>query len=159
MTFHMLFASVTQLAAALRAGDVSAAEVLEAHLGQIAAHSPALNAIVTLDAERAQARARAADAARARGQLLGPLHGVPFTLKDAFATAGMRTTTGTPMLDRVPVEESTVSARLTQAGGILMGKTNVAEMLGDPAQTSNPWNTARTPGGSSGGADRPAPGA
>ena len=160
MTFQILFASVTQLAAAIRAGDVSAAEVLEAHLEQIAAQNPALNAIVTLDAELAQARARAADAARARGELLGPLHGVPFTLKDAFATAGMRTTTGSPMLDRVPAEESTVSARLKQAGGILMGKTNVAEMLGDPAQTSNPlfgrtnnpWNTARAPGGSSGGA-------
>ena len=157
---EILFASTTQLAAAIRAGDVSAVEVLEAHLAQIATHNPALNAIVTLDAERAQARAREADASRARRELWGPLHGVPFTLKDAHATAGIRTTTGSPMLDHVPQEDSPVSARLKQAGGILLGKTNVAEMLGDPAQTNNPlfgrtnnpWNTARTPGGSSGGA-------
>ncbi len=157
---EILFASTTQLAAAIRAGDVSAVEVLEAHLAQIATHNPALNAIVTLDAERAQARAREADATRARRELWGPLHGVPFTLKDAHATAGIRTTTGSPMLDHVPQEDSPVSARLKQAGGILLGKTNVAEMLGDPAQTNNPlfgrtnnpWNTARTPGGSSGGA-------
>jgi amidase len=157
----IIFSSTTQLAAAIQAGQVSAVEVLEAHLAQIDAHNPALNAIITLDAEQARARARAADAARARGELWGPLHGVPFTLKDAHATAGMRTTTGSPELaDIVPQEDGTVAARLKAAGGILMGKTNVAEMLGDPAQsnnalfgrTKNPWDIERTPGGSSGGA-------
>jgi len=86
---------------------------------------------------------------------------VPFTLKDAHATAGMRTTTGFPPLaDYVPHEDSTVTARLKAAGGILIGKTNVAMLLADPAQsknpvfgrTKNPWNIERTPGGSSGGA-------
>src|SRR6058998_950318 len=157
----IVFSSTTQLAAAIRAGHVSAIEVLEAHLAQIDTHNPALNAIITMDAERAYERAQGADEALARGEVWGPLHGVPFTLKDAHATAGMRTTTGFPPLaDYVPQEDSTVAARLKGAGGILMGKTNVHMMLGDPAQsinpifgrTKNPWNSERTPGGSSGGA-------
>jgi amidase len=155
-----VFSSTIQLAAAIRTGDVSATEVLEAHLAQIATHNPALNAVVTMDAEQAHKRAREADEALARGEIWGPLHGVPFTLKDAHATAGMRTTTGFPPLDHVPHEDSTVTARLKAAGGILLGKTNVAMLLADPAQstnpifgrTNNPWNIERTPGGSSGGA-------
>src|SRR5262245_16439916 len=156
---EIIFSSATQLAAAIRAGNVSATEVVEAHLAQIARHNTALNAVVTLDAEQARARARDADAALRRGEVRGPLHGVPFTLKDAHATAGMRTTTGFPPLDHIPVEDGTVAARLKAAGGILIGKTNVAEMLGDFGRsanslfgrTNNPWDTARTPGGSSGG--------
>lgn len=156
----IVFASTTELAAAIRARRVSAVEVLEAHLAQIERHNPALNAVVTLDAEQAHEQARQADEALARGEVCGPLHGVPFTLKDAHATAGMRTTTGFPPLDHVPQQDSTVTARLKAAGGVLMGKTNVAVMLGDPAQssnpifgrTNNPWNIERTPGGSSGGA-------
>jgi len=156
----IVFSSTTGLAAAIRARRVSAAEVLDAHLAQIGAHNPALNAVVTLDADGARERAREADAALARGEVRGPLHGVPFTLKDAHATAGMRTTTGFPPLDHVPDEDGTVAARLKAAGGILLGKTNVATMLGDPGQsanpifgrTANPWDVGRTPGGSSGGA-------
>jgi amidase len=156
----IVFSSTAQLAAAIRAGDVSAVEVLEAHLAQIEKHNPALNAIVTLDAERARVQAREADAALARGEVCGPLHGVPFTLKDAHATAGMRTTTGFPPLaDHVPQEDSTVTARLKAAGGVLIGKTNVPTMLADfqtnnPifGRTNNPWNIERTSGGSSGGA-------
>src|SRR5436309_10578525 len=156
----IVFSSTTQLAAAIRTGHVSATEVLEAHLAQIDTHNPALNAIVTMDTERARERAREADEALARGQVWGPLHGVPFTLKDAHATAGMRTTTGFPPLaDYVPQEDSTVTARLKAAGGILIGKTNVAMMLADYqsnnpifGRTNNPWNIERTPGGSSGGA-------
>jgi amidase len=156
----IVFSTTTQLAGAIRAGHISAAEVLEAHLEQIAAHNSTLNAVVTLDAEQARKRAREADEALARGEAWGPLHGVPFTLKDAHATAGMRTTTGFPPLDHVPHEDGTVAARLKAAGGVLIGKTNVHEMLADPAQsinaifgrTNNPWNSERTPGGSSGGA-------
>ncbi len=155
----IVFSSTTQLAAAIRAGQVSAMQVLEAHLAQIDRHNPALNAVVTLDAEGARARAREADQALARGQVWGPLHGVPFTLKDAHATAGMRTTTGFPALDLVPQKDSTVTARLKSAGGILIGKTNVPMMLADYqtnnpifGRTNNPWNIERTPGGSSGGA-------
>jgi amidase len=156
----IVFSSTAQLAATIRAGQLSAAEVLDAHLAQIDQHNPALNAVVTLDADGARARAGEADAALARGEVWGPLHGVPFTLKDAHATAGMRTTTGFPPLDHAPDDDGTVAARLKGAGGILLGKTNVATMLGDPGQsvnpifgrTNNPWDVGRTPGGSSGGA-------
>ncbi len=154
-----MFASATQLAAAIREKQISAVEVLEVHVSQIDAHNSTLNAVVTLDVERALERALEADIALTRGEVWGPLHGVPFTLKDAFATAGMRTTTGFPPLDHVPHEDSTVAARLKAAGGILMGKTNVATMLADYqtdnpifGRTNNPWNVERTPGGSSGGA-------
>jgi len=157
----IVFSSTIQLATSIRAGHVSATEVLRAYLEQIAAHNPTVNAVITLDAERAYERAREADAALVRGEVWGPLHGVPFTLKDAHATAGMRTTTGFPPLaDYVPQEDSPVAARLKAAGGNLMGKTNVHMMLADPAQsinpifgrTNNPWDIKRTPGGSSGGA-------
>src|SRR5258708_31807253 len=117
----IVFSSTTQLAAAIRAGHVSATEVLEAHLAQIDKHNPTLNAIITMDAERAYERAREADEALARGEVWGPLHGVPFTLKDAHATAGMRTTTGFPPLaDYVPQEHSPAAARLKTAGGSLI---------------------------------------
>jgi amidase len=156
----IVFASTTQLATAIRAGEVSAVEVLEAHLAQIEAHNPMLNAIVTLDAEQAREQARAADAALARGEDCGPLHGVPFTLKDAHATAGMRTTSGFPPLaDHVPQADSTVTARLKAAGGVLIGKTHLPTLLADYqsnnpifGRTNNPWNIERTSGGSSGGA-------
>jgi amidase len=155
------FSSTAHLAAAIRAGRLSAVEAVEAHLAQIERHNGALNAVVTMDVEHTRAQAREADGALARGDVWGPLHGVPFTLKDAHATAGMRTTTGFPPLaDEVPLEDGTVAARLKGAGGILLGKTNVAAMLSDPGQTTNPifgrtnnpWNGERTPGGSSGGA-------
>src|ERR1700674_888744 len=155
-----VFSSTTELAGAIRAGRVSAREVLSAHLAQIASHNPSLNAVITLDAERASQRARDADDALARGEVWGPLHGVPFTLKDAHATAGVRTTAGFPPLaDYLPQEDGAVAARLKNAGGILIGKTNVPVMLADfqtsnPifGRTNNPWDIARTPGGSSGGA-------
>jgi amidase len=155
-----VFSSTTQLAEAIRAGQVSATEVLSGHLAQIATHNPAVNAVITLDAEGAREHARKADEATARGENWGPLHGVPFTLKDAHATAGVRTTTGfLPLADYVPQEDGAVAARLKDAGGILMGKTNVPVMLADfqtsnPifGRTNNPWDIARTPGGSSGGA-------
>ena len=159
-TGDAVFSSTTELAGVIRAGHLSAREVLNAHLTQIASHNSALNAVITLDVERASERAREADDALTRGEIWGPLHGVPFTLKDAHATAGMRTTTGFPPLaNYVPQEDGTVAARLKAAGGILIGKTNVPVMLADfqttnPifGRTNNPWDTARTPGGSSGGA-------
>jgi amidase len=155
----LVFSSATQLAGAIRSRSISAAEVVDAHLSTIDRRNSALNAVVTIDADGAHDRARQADEALARDVTWGPLHGVPFTLKDAFATAGMRTTVGFSPLDHVPREDSTVAARLKAAGGILVGKTNVAQLLAD-FQTSNPifgrsnnpWNLARTPGGSSGGA-------
>src|ERR1700730_180906 len=101
-----VFSSTTELAGAIRAGRVSAREVLSGHLAQVATHNPAVNAVITLDAERAHERAREADEALARGENWGPLHGVPFTLKDAHGTAGVRTTTGFPPLaGYVPQED------------------------------------------------------
>ncbi len=88
--------TATELAKAIRDRSLSAAEVIEAYLAQIEAHNPALNAVVTLDAEGARERAKQADEALASGELWGPLHGVPITIKDAFETAGMRTTSSHP---------------------------------------------------------------
>lgn len=155
----IIFSSATHLASAIQSGRVSSVEVVEAHLAHIEKHNPALNAIITLDAEGARQRAQAADEALARGEVWGPLHGVPFTLKDAFATMGMRSTVGFPPLDHIPEYDSTVASRLKGAGGILMGKTNVPPLLAD-FQSNNSifgrtnilWNVEYTPGGSSGGA-------
>jgi amidase len=156
----LTLASAVDLAAAIRARRVSSAEAVDAYLARIERYNPALNAIVTLDAEGARRRAAAADAALARGEVWGPLHGVPITLKDGHATAGMRTTAGYPSLaEYVPVEDGTVAARMKAAGAVLLGKTNVPPLLMDIqtdnavfGRTNNPWDGARTPGGSSGGA-------
>jgi amidase len=156
----IVFSDTTQLAAAIRARRVSATEVLEAYLAQIEKHNATLNAIITMDVEQARKRAREADEALVRGELWGPLHGIPFTLKDCHSTVGMRTTAGfLPLADYVPQADSTVTARLKAAGGVLIGKTNVPVLLSDIQTdnpifgcTRNPWNLDRTPGGSSGGA-------
>jgi len=153
------FSSAVELAGSIRARRVSARELLETHLARIARHNPALNAICTLDEARALERARAADAALARGELWGPLHGVPFTIKDALETAGLRTTGGHPPLkDYVPARDAPAVARLRAAGAILLGKTNVPPLSADYradnpifGRTNNPWNLQRTPGGSTGG--------
>ncbi|MER8682599.1 amidase [Mesorhizobium sp. M1405] len=155
----IVFSSTTKLAAAIRDRTVSAIEVLDEHLAQIDRHNEAVNAVVTLDQDGARQRAGKADETQARGEALGPLHGVPFTLKDTHETAGMRTTVGFPAFaDYAPRADSPVVARLKAAGGILVGKTNVATMLGDwqssnPlfGRTGNPWDLRRTAGGSWGG--------
>jgi amidase len=154
------FYTATELVAAIRERRISCTEALEAHLAQIARYNPRLNAVVTLDEERTRRRAREADEATARGEIWGPLHGVPMTLKDGHSTAGMRTTSGyAPLADYVPEEDGTVSARLKAAGAIIVGKTNVSVLLGNIqsdnpifGRTNNPWNVERTSGGSSGGA-------
>ncbi|RWA64607.1 MAG: amidase [Mesorhizobium sp.] len=154
------FLTARRLAAAIREKKVSAVEAMEAQLARIALVNPLLNAIVTLEEEAARAGAKAADLAVARGDALGPLNGVPVTLKDGHATAGMRTTVGlTAWADYVPSADSTVAARLRKAGAIIIGKTNVPPRLRDLqtvnpifGRTVNPWDVTRTPGGSSGGA-------
>ena len=154
-----IFATAHELAAAIRERRASAVDVLEAHLAHIARHNPSLNAIVTLNEEGARKRAREADTALARGEIWGPLHGVPVTIKDSFATAGIRTTCGYPPLkDYVPAGDATVVARLKAAGAIVLGKTNLPvlvqgfqsdnEIFG---RSNNPWDVTRTPGGSTGG--------
>lgn len=133
---------------------------MEAHLAQIERLNPALNAIVTLDAERALSRAAAADEAQARGETLGPLHGLPVAHKDLQPTAGMRTTWGSRIFkDFIPKEDSLLVERIGQAGAIALGKTNTPE-FGAGSQTYNevfgptlnPWDKTKTCGGSSGGA-------
>ena len=151
--------TATELASLIRERRASSQEVLDAHLGQIARHNPAVNAIVTLDEEQARRRAKEADQALARGEIRGPLHGVPVTIKDVFETAGLRTTSSfKPLANYVPKQDATVVARLRGAGAIIMGKTNTPEMASDGQTnsplfgcTNNPWNLERTTGGSSGG--------
>jgi len=155
----LVFTSARDLAALIRDRHVSSVEVLDALLSQISHRNGDVNAIVSLDGERARQRAKAADDALTRGELWGPLHGVPFTIKDALETAGLRTTSGFPPLsDHVPTADATVVARLKGAGGILLGKTNLPTLAGGAlsdnplfGRTNNPWNLDRTPGGSSGG--------
>ena len=153
------FSTANEIAEAIRLRRASALEVLEMYLGRIAKYNPALNAICTLDEAGARARAQEADAALARGELWGPLHGVPMTIKDALETAGLRTTGGYPPLaHHVPEKDATAVARLRAAGAVLLGKTNVPPLSADGradnpifGRTNNPWNLERTPGGSTGG--------
>src|SRR5205085_11891325 len=153
------FASASELAAAICARRTSAAELVELYLSRIERHNPSLNAVCTLDAAGARRRAREADAALARGELWGALHGVPMTIKDALETAALRTTGGHPPLkDYVPAKDASAVARLRSAGAILLGKTNVPPLSADYradnpifGRTNNPWNLERTPGGSTGG--------
>jgi amidase len=156
----LLYASAATLARAIRDKQVSAREVVEAHLYRIEAVNPTLHAVVQLAAERALDEARAADRALAQGDPIGPLHGVPMTIKDSLDTVGVITTGGTKgRASYVPQEDATVVARLRAAGAILLGKTNTPELTlaGETnnllyGQTNNPYDLARTPGGSSGGA-------
>lgn len=148
-----------QLAKSIREKQVTSVEVLEAHLQQIGKHNPRLRAIATLNEEGARRRATEADEAIARGNIWGPLHGVPVTVKDSFETAGLRTTSSyLPLARYVPDQDATVVARLRGAGAIILGKTNMPALCGDYQSNSrlfgranNPWNLARTPGGSTGG--------
>jgi amidase len=156
-----IFVPAHELATAIRRRDASSSEVVDAHLSHIERHNPSLKAIVTLDREGARRRAREADDALVREGARGALHSVPFTLEDCHATSGMRSTWGgLPCLaDHVPGEDGTVAARLKAAGAILLGKTNGPEVWPDSvfAYANNPWDTTRTPGGSSAGPAPPSP--
>lgn len=152
--------SACEIARAVREKEVSALEAVEAHLRRIEATHSALNAVVTLVADRAMDEARAADLRQAKGEPLGALHGVPITIKDSIETAGILTTGGTTGLAKhVPERDAPVVARLREAGAIVLGKTNTPELtLGGESdnlifgRTNNPYRLDRTPGGSSGGA-------
>jgi amidase len=154
------FRTVTDLVAAIKAKEVGSRELLDHLLARVDEHNPALNAVVTLDVERAQAAADAADEATAGGEALGPLHGLPMTIKDVFETEGLRSTSGAPeLMDHVPDHDAGAVARLKEAGAIVFGKTNLPLYAGDLQTfnqpfgvTNNPWDTSRTTGGSSGGA-------
>ena len=148
-----------RIAELIQARVLSSAEVVEAFLERIEAVNPRLNAVVVLAGERALAEARRADASVARGLPLGPLHGVPFTAKDVFDSAGVETSAGIPeRVGVVPAADAVAIARMRGAGAILLGKTNVPPggaggVTDNPVhgRTNNPYDPARSPAGSSGG--------
>lgn len=152
--------SAVELAAMVARREVSACELLDAHLDRIERTNPQLNAIVTLVPDMARGWAEAADAATVAGDELGPLHGLPVAHKDLEPTAGIRTTMGSPLLaDFVPSEDGLVVERLRAAGAVTIGKTNTPELGAGShtfnpvfGATRNPYDVSRTCGGSSGGA-------
>lgn len=153
------FGTARQLAAAVRTGKVSSLELLEAYLDRVEKFNPELNAIVVDDSERARADAKAADRAVKADRPLGPLHGVPMTVKESFAVAGHPVTFGNPLLAQNVIDDDALAVqRLRAAGAVIFGKTNVPVGLSDfqsyndvYGTTNNPWDTSRTAGGSSGG--------
>jgi len=157
---QLIAGSATALATAIRTKQVSSREVVDAYLQRIEAVNLQLNAVVQLSAETARTQAAKADAALARGELLGPLHGVPMTIKDSLDTAGIISTGGTKgRAAFVPTQDATVVRRLREAGAILLGKTNTPEFTLSfetnnliYGRTTNPYDSSRTSGGSSGGA-------
>ena len=158
MSADLTYSDASRLAELIRHKDVSPVEVVQAHLDRIEALNPKLNAIVTV-ADDALRSAKAAEAAVMAGQRLAPLHGVPFTVKDSIDTAGVPTQRGSPIFrGRCPDADATAVARMKQAGGILLAKTNLPEFSYATetdnllsGRANNPWNLDRTPGGSSGG--------
>lgn len=153
------FGSATAQAAALRAGRVSSVELLQAYLERVDRFNPALNALVVDDRKAALSRSRAADRARAKGELWGPLHGLPMTVKESFDLQGQPTTWGhLPRKDHVAEQDALAVQRLKAAGAVVFGKSNVPLNLADfqsynavYGTTNNPWDLTRGPGGSSGG--------
>jgi aspartyl-tRNA(Asn)/glutamyl-tRNA(Gln) amidotransferase subunit A len=158
MTDSIVKLEASRIAELIAKRELSPVEVVQAHLDRIAEVNPKINAIVTM-ADGALDAAKKAEAAVKSGARLGPLHGVPFTVKDAVDTAGMLTQRGSPIFKgRVPDNDATVVARLKAAGAILIAKTNPPEFAYSietdnflTGQTNNPWNLDYTPGGSSGG--------
>ena len=158
MSEDIIYSDATGLAERIRTKELSPVEVVEAHLDRIQAVDPRINAIVTL-AGSAIAEAKRAEAAILAGDNVGPLHGVPFTVKDSIDTEGVLTQRGSPIFKgRIPNADATSVARMKQAGGILLAKTNLPEFSywieSDnllSGRSNNPWDVTRTPGGSSGG--------
>jgi amidase len=155
----LVFAPASAVAKAISRGDLTSLELTKVILGRIEIYNPRLNAIVTLLGKEALAEAKRADDALKRGEKLGSLHGVPVTVKDCFEIKGVRTTAGSKSLsDYVPNRDATVVKRLREAGAVILGHTNVPEMAADWqtynvvfGTSNNPWDTNRTPGGSTGG--------
>jgi amidase len=153
------FLPAHRLAAMIRQRKLGSAELLDLYLKRIEAHNAKLNAIVVFDVERARKRAKAADRALAKGEVWGPLHGVPMTIKESFDVQGLPTTWGKPELKgNVPTRNALAVDRLQDAGAVLFGKTNVPTLLADwqtfnaiYGTTNNPWDVTKVPGGSSGG--------
>jgi len=163
--FDPNFGSATQAVKALRSGVISSRELTSHVFKRIKKHNPKINAFVTLLEEQAMEEAKKADELTARKKASGKLpslpslHGLPIVVKDSFATAGVRTTSGAKQFEKyIPKEDAIVAARLKQAGAIIVGKTNLPEFASDwqsynqvAGVTNNPWDLSRTPGGSTGG--------
>ena len=154
-------ATAGQLARAISERELSSRELLDHLLDRAGRINPQLNAIVAWDTERARAAADAADQATMRGEMAGPLHGLPMTVKDLFETEGLVTTAGaTELAGHVPSADAIPVSWLKAAGAIVFGKSNAPRYgsatcrptTRSSARTNNPWDPARTPGGSSGGA-------
>ena len=154
-----LLQPATALSASLASGLFNATELLDRSLARVDKLNPTLNAIVSFDLTRARAAAAASDERRAAGRALGPLDGLPITIKDSISTAGHVTTSGfPPFANHVPAEDAIVVGRLRAAGAVIFGKTNLPPLAGDLqtentlfGRTANPSATTRGPGGSSGG--------
>ncbi|MCP4544311.1 MAG: amidase [Chloroflexi bacterium] len=157
---EICFMQATELARRIRTGELSAREVMEAHLTQIERINSSVNGIVTLLSERAMEQADMADEMLARGEEIGPLHGLPIAYKDLVPTKGIRTTQGSPIFkDFVPDQDDLIVERLKKAGAITIGKTNTPEFGAGSqtynevfGETLNPYDMSKTCGGSSGGA-------
>lgn len=155
----LAYLSAVELAKLIRERQLSSREAVDYFASRIETLDRKINSIVTIDVERARREAAAADVALTRGEVRGPLHGVPITVKDSFQTAAMRTTSGAPELAAyIPEEDAWPVARLRAAGAIILGKTNLPIYAGDLQSynevfgtTNNPHDLSRTPGGSSGG--------
>jgi amidase len=155
-----VYSTAREMAGAVAAKEISARELLELHLERIAAVNPAVNAVVSLDEERARAGAAAADEALVRGEPVGPLHGLPHAFKDTHEVGGWRTTFGSPLrADYVPRRDELIAERIRGAGAVVIGKTNVPEWAAGShtfnpifGTTRNPYDLSRSAGGSSGGA-------
>jgi amidase len=153
------FASATDLARLIKAREISSVELLEHYLRRVDAHNGPINAVIAQNREEALASAKAADAALARGEDWGPLHGVPTTVKESYDVAGYNTTWGiVEMKNNLARQDALAIRRLKGAGAVIFGKTNVPLRLADfqsyndiYGTTNNPWDKGRTPGGSSGG--------
>ncbi|HET6149305.1 MAG TPA: amidase family protein [Polyangia bacterium] len=153
------FGTAREALDALARGAIASSELTAHVFARIKRHNPQLNLFISLAEERAMALAKAADERRARRQRLGALDGLPIVVKDVFATEGLRTTAGSKKLEAfIPTEDAVVVARAKAAGAIVIGKTNLPEFAGDwqsynqvAGTSNNPWDGARTPGGSTGG--------
>jgi len=153
------FASATSLAGEIRDRRIGCLELLDFFLERARRYNPALNAVVAWQVDRARERASAADAALAKGEVWGALHGIPTTVKESFNVAGLPSTWGNPAWkDKIAADNAVLVDRLLAAGAVIYGKTNVPLMLQDSQSynevygtTNNPWDTSRGPGGSSGG--------
>ena len=156
---ELCYLSAGNLSRLIRDRQVSPVEVIDAHLARIDATEPTLNSFITLLPDHARDAARRAEAQIQAGNYRGPLHGIPVGLKDLFNTAGVRTTSGSRVLDNfIPTEDCTVAARFQQAGAILLGKLNMHQFAYGPTGENfdyghmhNPWNPEMVTGGSSGG--------